>query len=72
MDTTVSNQFIYKERTIAAYVNYNRKFGKKLNIQTGLRLENTNYMGDLISLNAQNGKQVKKDYTELFPSAAVT
>lgn len=72
LDTTVSNQFIYKERTIAAYVNYNRKFGKKLNIQTGLRLENTNYMGDLISLNAQNGKQVKKDYTELFPSAAVT
>jgi iron complex outermembrane recepter protein len=72
LDTTVSNQFVYEERTIAAYVNYNRKFGKKLNVQAGLRMENTNYMGDLISANSQNGKQVKNDYTELFPSAAIT
>ena len=72
LDTTVSNRFIYEERTVAAYVNYNRKFGKKLNVQTGLRLENTNYMGDLVSVNSQNGKQVKNDYTKLFPSAAVT
>ncbi len=71
-DTTVSNRFKYEERTIAAYVNYNRKFGQKLNIQAGLRMENTHYMGDLIAENNQTGKRVKNDYTELFPSAAVT
>ncbi len=71
-DTTVSNRFKYEERTIAAYVNYNRKFGKKLNVQAGLRMENTHYMGDLIAENNQSGKRVKNDYTELFPSAAIT
>jgi iron complex outermembrane recepter protein len=71
-DTSVSNQFLYEERTTAAYVNYNRAFGKKLNVQAGLRVENTHYMGDLISYNSQNGQRIADDYTELFPSAAVT
>jgi iron complex outermembrane recepter protein len=71
-DIEVSNRFKYDERTMAAYVNYNRMFGKKLNVQAGLRLENTDYSGDLISETAQNGKKVADDYTELFPSAAVT
>lgn len=72
LDTTVSNQFKYHERTSAAYVNYNRMFGKKLHVQTGLRVENTDYMGDLISYNAQNGDRVENNYTKFFPSAAVT
>ena len=72
LDSTVSNRFKYNERTSAAYVNYNRMFGKKLNVQTGLRMEYTDYMGDLISYNDQNGGRVAKDYLELFPSAAVT
>jgi len=71
-DLDVSNQFVYKERTSAGYVNYNRMFGKKLNVQAGLRLENTDYMGDLIANNEQNGQKVEKNYTELFPSAALT
>jgi hypothetical protein len=61
-----SNSVDYKERTNAAYVNYNRAFGKKWNIQAGLRLENTDYEGigkDSVFTN---------NYTELFPSAAVT
>lgn len=63
---TQSNSVDYKERTNAAYVNYNRAFGKKWNIQAGLRLENTDYKGigkDSVFTN---------NYTELFPSAAVT
>jgi iron complex outermembrane recepter protein len=72
LDTTVSNRFKYDERTSAAYINYNRMFGKKLNVQTGLRLEHTEYMGDLISYNSQNGGKVENDYTKLFPSAAIT
>lgn len=61
-----SNSVDYTERTNAAYLNYNRAFGKKLNVQAGLRLENTDYEGvgkDSIFTN---------NYTELFPSAAIT
>jgi hypothetical protein len=71
-DLNVSNQFIYKERTNAGYVNYNRNFGKKLHVQAGLRVENTDYMGDLVSNNDQNGQKVSANYTKLFPSAALT
>lgn len=71
-DLKISNRFVYKERTSAAYVNYNRMFGKKLNVQTGLRVENTDYNGDLISENDQNGQRVSNNYTKLFPSAAIT
>jgi outer membrane receptor protein involved in Fe transport len=63
---------VYKERTTAGYINYNRLFAKKLNVQAGLRLENTDFMGDLISQNDQNGQRVGNNYTKLFPSAAIT
>jgi iron complex outermembrane receptor protein len=63
---TQSNAVDYTERTHAAYVNYNRAFGKKLNIQAGLRLENTDYKG------VGKDSTFTNDYTELFPSAAVT
>jgi len=65
-DETRSNTIDYTERTNAGYVNYNRMFGKKLNVQAGLRLENTDYEGI--------GKDTTftNNYTELFPSAAVT
>ncbi|MEI6411217.1 MAG: TonB-dependent receptor [Bacteroidota bacterium] len=71
-DINVSNRFVYKERTTAGYVNYNRMFAKKLHVQAGLRVENTDYMGDLISENKQNGEKVENNYTKLFPSAALT
>jgi hypothetical protein len=61
-----SNSVDYTERTTAAYVNYNRPVGKKLNIQAGLRMENTDYKGigkDSVFTN---------NYTEFFPSAAIT
>lgn len=72
LDTTVSNRFKYKEQTSAAYINYNRMFGKKLNVQAGLRLEHTEYMGDLIAYTRQDVNKVESSYTELFPSAALT
>ncbi len=61
-----SNTVDYTERTNAGYVNYNRAFGKKLNVQAGLRVENTDYKGI--------GKDTTftNKYTELFPSAALT
>jgi iron complex outermembrane recepter protein len=71
LDSTVSNRFLYQERTYAGYVNYNRAFGKKLNVQAGLRLETTDYSGDLRTLN-NTDTMIAKTYTKLFPSAAVT
>jgi hypothetical protein len=41
-------------------------FGKKLNVQAGLRLENTDYEG------VGRDTTFSNDYTELFPSAAIT
>lgn len=70
-DEAVSNQFLYKERTSAAYVNYQRQFGK-LHAQAGLRMENTDYEGTLIASTPQNGEKVGDNYTEWFPSAALT
>lgn len=61
-----SNSVDYKERTNAGYVNYNRMFGKKWNVQAGLRLENTDYEG------VGKDTTFTNNYTELFPSAAVT
>ncbi len=72
LDTAISNQFLYRERTSAGYVNYQRNFTKKLHVQAGLRVENTDYTGDLISMTNQDGTQVGNNYTEFFPSAALT
>lgn len=70
-DTAVSNRFLYRERTHAAYANYQRKFGK-LHVQAGLRMENTDYSGELIASTPQQGETVENKYTEWFPSAALT
>ncbi len=70
-DPNVSNRFKYRERTSAGYVNYQRQFGS-LHVQAGLRVENTDYNGDLIANTPQNGANVGDNYTELFPSAALT
>ena len=70
-DPEVSNRFKYHERTSAGYVNYQRQIGK-LHVQAGLRVENTDYTGDLIASTPQNGEKVENNYTEFFPSAALT
>jgi hypothetical protein len=77
LDTERSNQFDYSENINAVYVNYNKSY-KGFMIQAGLRMENTNNNGDSYSLNG-NGtvnygskKTFERNYTNLFPSAAVT
>lgn len=70
-DAEVSNRFKYHERTSAGYINYQRQIGK-LHVQAGLRVENTDYTGDLIASTPQNGEKVENNYTEFFPSAALT
>jgi hypothetical protein len=70
-DLNISNRFKYNEQTNALYVNFVRDFGK-LNVQAGLRMENTDYSGELITETQQNGEKIEENYTKLFPSAALT
>lgn len=72
-----SNLFNYKENINAGYVNYNRQF-KGVMIQAGLRVENTVLQGTSSGEQNKNGaysnydSTFKRNYTDLFPSAAVT
>jgi hypothetical protein len=61
----------------AGYINYNRQF-KGFMIQAGLRVENTHATGRSTGIKEVNGNNVNydstftRDYTNLFPSAALT
>jgi len=69
-----SNSFKYTENVNAAYVNYQRQLNAKWSMQAGLRLEQTNSEGDLTRADGlqQPDDNVKKNYLNLFPSAALT
>ncbi len=68
IDPNRSNRFIYTERITAAYLNYSTPLGKKTQLQTGLRLEHTNSVGNSVTL----GDVRSRDYTNLFPSLFLT
>ena len=77
LDRERSNQFTYRENIHAGYVNYNRPF-KGFMIQAGLRVENT------VAEGLSEGQKFsgsgytdydstfKRNYTDFFPSAALT
>jgi outer membrane receptor protein involved in Fe transport len=73
LDENRSNHFIYKENVNAAYINFNKQY-KKLNVQLGLRGEQTHITGNSTSMQGKENKVVKNDssYFNLFPSAALT
>lgn len=70
-DEINSNKFDYTENINALYVNYNRQY-KGFMIQLGLRAENTNSEGISTNLHTGYDSTVKRNYTNLFPSAAIT
>lgn len=69
-----SSRFTYKENVNAAYVNYQQQLNEKWSIQVGLRGEQTNSDGHLVRANDSVGPddRVKRNYFNLFPSAAAT
>jgi hypothetical protein len=77
LDRDRSNLFNYKENINAAYVNYNRQL-KGVMIQAGLRVENTVAEGvshgekKVSSDYTKYTTSFKRNYTDFFPSAAVT
>ncbi len=67
-----SNDFKYKEALLAGYINYGRKLAKRLNMQLGLRLENTKSRGELISTQTTDDNIVEREYLNYFPSGGLT
>jgi iron complex outermembrane receptor protein len=64
----LTNSFRYNENINAAYVNFNKEFGK-FTLQSGLRLENTNIDGlQYGSLNNKKDSTFQRNYTNLFPT----
>jgi hypothetical protein len=79
LDKDRSNDFDYKENINAGYVNYNRPF-KGFMVQFGVRVENTIAKGHSTGFKKDDnsGQYVtydstfKRNYTDFFPSAAIT
>ncbi|MET0635937.1 MAG: outer membrane beta-barrel family protein [Chitinophagaceae bacterium] len=79
LDNERSNRFKYTENINAAYVNYNRAY-KGFMFQVGLRVENTHSEGNSTGVKYNNNSgnydlydsSLNRNYTDLFPSAAVT
>lgn len=76
-DKDRSNRFRYTENINALYLNYNRSW-KGFTLQAGLRGEQTSSEGTSTGLKNVAGNYVntssgfRRNYTDLFPSAAVT
>ncbi|MBK7681729.1 MAG: TonB-dependent receptor [Bacteroidetes bacterium] len=71
IDNTRSNHFVYTENVNALYANYQYTL-KNFELQAGVRMENTQSEGDLRSEVSTEDKNVKRDYTDFFPSAGIT
>lgn len=72
--TNEKNNFKFDENINAGYVNYNRAF-KGFMIQAGVRVENTNSKGHSVGTTSSSGSfdsSVKRNYVDVFPSAAIT
>ena len=64
LDPSRSNEFNYQEDILAAYISGNTTLQEKLQVQFGLRLENTKTVGLTADMNQKN----TNNYTKLFPT----
>jgi hypothetical protein len=68
IDYNQTNRFLYKENLNAAYINFNKNFGR-FSLQTGLRVENTNGNGHQLGNAEKADSSFINHYTDLFPTA---
>ncbi|WP_426670080.1 TonB-dependent receptor domain-containing protein [Mucilaginibacter sp. McL0603] len=68
IDYNNTNRFLYKENINAAYINFNKNFGR-FSLQTGLRVENTNGNGHQLGNVEKADSSFANHYTNLFPTA---
>jgi hypothetical protein len=67
IDYNNTNRFLYKENINAAYVNFNKNFGR-FSLQAGLRVENTNGNGHQLGNAEKADSSFINHYTDLFPT----
>ena len=72
LDIDRSNQFEFSENINALYATYKKQMGRKWNLQLGLRLEQTNSLGDLTSEKENEIDKVERHYLDFFPSGGLT
>ncbi|MFB6453963.1 outer membrane beta-barrel protein [Chitinophaga sp. Hz27] len=70
-DTGKTNQFIYNEKIVAGYIDYNMNW-KAWEVQLGLRGEYTTSSGILKDLIKEELDAVKNNYMSYFPNAVIT
>lgn len=63
LDPGKTNHFVYRENINAAYANYQLR-QKKLSLQLGMRVENTNGNGTQLA----TGQKIERSYVQLFPN----
>lgn len=68
LDELESNDFIYKEQILAAYIQYVRSIGKKWNMELGLRGEYTFSKNNLLTINSYADQNIENEYLNLFPN----
>ena len=68
IDYNNTNRFLYKENINAAYINFNKNFGR-FSLQTGLRLENTNGNGHQLGNAERADSSFINHYTDMLPTA---
>jgi len=71
LDEERSNQFTYKENVNAAYLNYSTQI-QKIGINAGLRMEQTNWQGQLMPYTEEGGRTDKDNYVDFFPSGGLS
>src|SRR5690606_13156541 len=71
-DVDRTSDFDYDETVYAAYTSYNGQFSKKASFNLGLRVEHTESEGILSSEQNTGFENVKRSYTDLFPSGGVS
>ncbi|MCB0554875.1 MAG: TonB-dependent receptor [Phaeodactylibacter sp.] len=71
LNTGLSNRFVYKENINAGYVSYSRQI-KKLGVQLGLRVEQTNTTGELDSYREGEDQRFDRHYLDFFPSGGLS
>ncbi len=71
IDSNRSNKFTLTENIYAAYINYQRKINK-WDVQAGLRAEQTNTKATLAGASTLADKEIKRTYTNFFPSLGVS
>lgn len=74
LDIDRSNYLFYRENINAGYLSYFLPINKNINLQTGLRVENTLSNCVLTRANAiiHAGDEVNRNYTDYFPNIALT